>query len=47
MNRTRLNAKSEINNLFDEQLKTMSESYAEGWFDDEIQSRMKYIAENL
>ena len=47
MNRTRLNAKSEINNLFDEQLKTMSEGYAEGWFDDEVQSRMKYIAENL
>ena len=47
MNRTRLNAKSEINNLFDEQLIAMSEGYAEGWFDDEVQSRMKYIAENL
>jgi len=25
----------------------MSDGYAEGWFDDEVQSRMKYIAENL
>ena len=47
MNRTRLNAKSEINDLFDEQLSLMSEGYAEGWFDEEVQSRMKYIAENL
>jgi len=47
MNRTRLNAKSEINDLFDEQLAAMSDGYAEGWFDDEVQSRMKYIAENL
>ena len=47
MNRTRLNAKAEINDLFDEQLAIMSDGYAEGWFDDEVQSRMKYIAENL
>ena len=47
MNSTRLNAKSEINDLFDEQLSLMSEGYAEGWFDEEVQSRMKYIAENL
>ena len=47
MNRTRLNTKSEINDLFDEQLSTMSEGYADGWFDDEVQARMKYIAENL
>tara|TARA_B000000475_G_C15890763_1_gene404405 strand:+ start:97 stop:849 length:753 start_codon:yes stop_codon:yes gene_type:complete len=47
MNSTRLNAKSEINDLFEEQLSLMSEGYAEGWFDEEVQSRMKYIAENL
>ena len=47
MNATRLNAKSEINILFDEQLRAMSDGYASSWFNDEVQKRMKYIAENL
>jgi hypothetical protein len=47
MNATRLNAKSEINTLFDEQLRAMSDGYASSWFNDEVQKRMKYIAENL
>ena len=46
MNLTRLTAKSELNDWFDNELGQFTTSFADGWFSDEVQSRMKYIAEN-
>ena len=47
MNLTRLTAKSELNDWFDNELGQFTTSFADGWFSDEVQSRMKYIAENF
>ena len=47
MNSTRLTAKSELNDWFENELDQFTTSFADGWFSDEVQSRMKYIAENF
>jgi len=47
MNSTRMNAKADLNDLIDKDLIMMGDKFADNWFSDEVQIRMKEIVKSL
>ncbi|MBT3993052.1 MAG: enoyl-CoA hydratase/isomerase family protein [Gammaproteobacteria bacterium] len=47
MNSTRMNAKSDLNDLIDKELIMMGNKFSDNWFSDEVQIRMKEIVKSL
>jgi hypothetical protein len=42
-----MNAKADLNDLIDKDLSMMGDKFADNWFSDEVQIRMKEIVKSL